>query len=185
MSEITTEERKRMRRELRGIPAVDRLLDALEETERERDALSQEARHFHCNEMFYRGIVEEIGKPFGVAARTSDDGSVQDSILALKVPELVQTLERQRDALREALWALSMHADGIDNGYCTICRAHRVFTDGKIGLCENPKCISHIVRAALEASKPTAEHAPATANATQQTAQTRQSPPAPTPNEPA
>lgn len=43
---------------------------------------------------FYRGIVWKIGDMFGVAARISDDGSVQDSVLALKVPELVEAALR-------------------------------------------------------------------------------------------
>lgn len=43
---------------------------------------------------FYRGIVWKIGDMFGVAARTSDDGSIQDSVLALKVPELVEAALR-------------------------------------------------------------------------------------------
>ena len=41
---------------------------------------------------FYRGLVTEIGEMFGDAAKTSDDGSLQDSVLALKVPELVRSI---------------------------------------------------------------------------------------------
>lgn len=44
------------------------------------------------NADFYRGIVTQIGEMFGVAAKTSDDGSVQQDVLALKVPELVADL---------------------------------------------------------------------------------------------
>ena len=51
------------------------------------------AAQFNRNEDFYRGIVCQVGEMFGNAAKTSDDGSLQDSVLALKVPELV------RDAL--------------------------------------------------------------------------------------
>src|SRR5471032_1651557 len=47
------------------------------------------AAQHHRNEEFYRGIVVAIGELFGVVARTSDDGSVQDDVLALRVPELV------------------------------------------------------------------------------------------------
>jgi hypothetical protein len=39
---------------------------------------------------FYQGIVRQIGEMFGDAAKTSDDGSLQDDVLALKVPELVR-----------------------------------------------------------------------------------------------
>jgi hypothetical protein len=50
------------------------------------------AAMFHRNQEFYQGIVRDIGNVFGVAARTSDDGSVQDDVLALRVPELVKEL---------------------------------------------------------------------------------------------
>lgn len=43
---------------------------------------------------FYRGIVVQIGTPFGVAARTSDDGSIQQDVLVLRVPELVEKLRK-------------------------------------------------------------------------------------------
>lgn len=42
------------------------------------------------NMSFYRDIVHQIGELFGNDAKTSDDGSLQDSVLALKVPELVR-----------------------------------------------------------------------------------------------
>ena len=48
------------------------------------------AAQFQRNAEFYHGIVTEIGEMFGTAAKTSDDGSIQDSVLALKVPELVR-----------------------------------------------------------------------------------------------
>lgn len=41
---------------------------------------------------FYRGLVTEIGEMFGDEAKTADDGSLQDSVLALKVPRLVRAL---------------------------------------------------------------------------------------------
>jgi hypothetical protein len=50
------------------------------------------AAMFHRNQEFYQGIVRDIGNVFGVAARTADDGSVQDDVLALRVPELVKAL---------------------------------------------------------------------------------------------
>ena len=52
------------------------------------EAAAQESR----NREFYQGIVTQIGEMFGPPAYTSDDGSVQDSVLALKVPELVKAL---------------------------------------------------------------------------------------------
>lgn len=45
---------------------------------------------------FYHGITTEIGEMFGVAAKTSDDGSIQQDVLVLKVPELVRALFASR-----------------------------------------------------------------------------------------
>ena len=41
------------------------------------------------NADYYRSLVYQIGKHFGIEAYTSDDGSVQQNILCEKVPELV------------------------------------------------------------------------------------------------
>lgn len=41
---------------------------------------------------FYRDLLYRIGSLFGIAAKTSDDGSVQQDVLALKVPELCSVL---------------------------------------------------------------------------------------------
>ncbi len=41
---------------------------------------------------FYRGIIDQCGKTIGVEAYASDDGSVQQDVLALKLPELVKHL---------------------------------------------------------------------------------------------
>lgn len=67
--------------------------------ERERDGWERTAADFATSSDFYRDLVREIGKPFGVAAYTSDDGNIQDEVLALKVPELVAALRAERDAL--------------------------------------------------------------------------------------
>jgi len=50
------------------------------------------ARQYARDFGFYRELVTTIGKEFGIEAYTSDDGSVQDHVLALKVPELVAAL---------------------------------------------------------------------------------------------
>ena len=49
---------------------------------------------------YYRGLVVQIGEQLGIAAKTSDDGSIQQDVLCAKVPELVQ-YERDQDK-REA-----------------------------------------------------------------------------------
>ena len=50
---------------------------------------------------FYRGIVTQIGNLFGDAARTSDDGSLQEDVLALRVPELVAAVKREYDQWKD------------------------------------------------------------------------------------
>lgn len=60
-------------------------------------AWMEDAARYARNADFYRSIVVEIGEMFGDAAKTSDDGSLQDDVLALKVPGLVR---RALDELR-------------------------------------------------------------------------------------
>ena len=57
---------------------------------------------FDSNSKFYQGIVTEIGEMFGAAAKTSDDGSVQQDVLALKVPELVRAALQELKELKKA-----------------------------------------------------------------------------------
>jgi hypothetical protein len=64
----------------------------LEKARGEIRALTEIARQHAGNEEFYHSIVVQIGEMFGEAAKTSDDGSVQQDVLALKVPELVEDL---------------------------------------------------------------------------------------------
>lgn len=61
----------------------------------ERDGWEQTAAQHLRNEFFYRDIIIRIGEPFGVAAKTSDDGSIQQDVLALRVPELVANLRQE------------------------------------------------------------------------------------------
>lgn len=63
----------------------------------------ESAAQFHSNEQFYHGIVTQIGEMFGEAAKTSDDGSVQQDVLALKVPELVKELKEKNDQFKTRL----------------------------------------------------------------------------------
>jgi hypothetical protein len=76
--------------------------ETLDQAIRERNGWCDTAARHLRNEEFYRGIVTEIGEMFGDMAKTSDDGSLQDSVLALKVPRLVRQaiadLQRRMDA---------------------------------------------------------------------------------------
>lgn len=81
-----------------------------DEASRERDNWTDTAAQWLRNTEFYRGIVVQIGSHFGDAAKTSNDGSVQEDVLALKVPELVSALvadlsrvTAERDALQARL----------------------------------------------------------------------------------
>ncbi len=75
------------------------VMDSRTAARAERDAWIETAKQHLRNEEFYHGIVNRIGEPFGVAARTSDDGSVQQDVLALKVPELVVKLRQEIERL--------------------------------------------------------------------------------------
>ena len=58
----------------------------------------KETAAFHSrNEEFYHGIVKQIGEILGEDAYTADDGSIGDSVLALKLPELVKKLKEEKE----------------------------------------------------------------------------------------
>lgn len=84
----------------------DQLRGEVAELTRQRDNWEQSAKTFSDGLEFYRGLIRQIGESFGAAARTSDDGSIQQDVLALKVPELVDslraTVETQAQELNEA-----------------------------------------------------------------------------------
>lgn len=44
------------------------------------------------NADYYKELLDEIGENLGIAAYVSDDGSVQDSVLIEKLPELVKNV---------------------------------------------------------------------------------------------
>jgi hypothetical protein len=86
----------------------DRVMDpALAEAVAKRIAAWMNTAAEQCRGLeFYRGIIVKVGEPFGDAAKTSDDGSIQADVLALKVPELVDGLRAERDSLKATLSAL-------------------------------------------------------------------------------
>lgn len=110
---------------------LDEVVDLDAEVQRlkfECDNWEETARRHANNEAFYRGIVVKIGNMFGDAAKTSDDGSVQQDVLALKVPELVKNLNLNlgktvnllRDIAAEAGDAIGRGGrsiSGIANGF--------------------------------------------------------------------
>lgn len=60
--------------------------------ERERDNWMETAAQHSRNQEFYHGLVTDIGNMFGLRARISDDGTICEGVLALRVPELVAEL---------------------------------------------------------------------------------------------
>lgn len=79
---------------------IEALEKELASVKGERDAWIDDAARFNRNEDFYRGLVEQIGAHFGQDAYTSDDGSIQQDVLCLKVPELVSALMSRFAALQ-------------------------------------------------------------------------------------
>jgi hypothetical protein len=78
------------------------------------DSWKSIAAEFCRNMEFYRGIVWQVGDMFGIAARTSDDGSIQDDVLALKVPILVSDLIASTDGNKDSLaWAIEKWSDEV------------------------------------------------------------------------
>lgn len=63
----------------------------------ERDNWQETAARHWSNELFYSGLLRDVGSLFP-DCYVSDDGSVQDQPLALKVKECVQAALAERDA---------------------------------------------------------------------------------------
>jgi hypothetical protein len=66
---------------------------------------TETAAQFARNVDFYRGLLDQTARHLGPSVFVSDDGSVQDEPIRLKIPELVQALEQSNRELREALIA--------------------------------------------------------------------------------
>lgn len=59
---------------------------------RDADAWNETAKRYAINEQFWRELVTKIAEPFGDRAKTADDGTVMQDVVALRVPELVAEL---------------------------------------------------------------------------------------------
>ena len=83
--------------ETKGIPMDTRLAEACA---KRIAAWMQTASQGYRGAEFYRDLLDECGRALGVEAYTSDDGSIQQDVLVLKVPELVKRLipESEREA---------------------------------------------------------------------------------------
>ena len=97
--------------------AIDRLRRERDALKRTQVAWEETARQYADGMAFYRGVVQQTGELLGRAARTADDGSECDSVLALKVPELVEVVVRDVLANQGSLpWDTSMPPEFWD-GY--------------------------------------------------------------------
>lgn len=57
---------------------------------------------------FYQCILNQIGELLGIAAYTSDDGSIQDSVLRIKLPELVAKLVYENVSQKSKIASLEL-----------------------------------------------------------------------------
>jgi len=73
----------------KDIPMDDRLAKACA---KRIAAWMQTAAQGYRGAEFYRDIIDQCGAAIGIEAYTSDDGSIQEDVLALKLPELVKKL---------------------------------------------------------------------------------------------
>jgi hypothetical protein len=61
-----------------------------EKLRRERDNWIATAEQEGRNTQYYRGLLMSIGEMLGDEAKTCDDGSMADSVLCAKIPDLVR-----------------------------------------------------------------------------------------------
>lgn len=66
------------------------------EMKRSRDSWEESARQFARDVDFYRGLLRQCGQLLGKDCYTSEDGTVQEDVLAIKVPEVLHKLLRDR-----------------------------------------------------------------------------------------
>lgn len=71
---------------------TQRVCRSHEALRRERTSWESIATQHLQNEQFYRSLLEQVAAHLGPDVFISDDGSVQDSPLMLKIPELVAAI---------------------------------------------------------------------------------------------
>ena len=84
---------------MKKIPNKNRVIIAtlekkVEELELQAKGWENIAAQFARGMEYYVGLLDEIAKNFGREAYISDDGSIQDSPLRAKMPELVEKVVR-------------------------------------------------------------------------------------------
>lgn len=89
---MTDERDEGMQAYIDQLPAPETLVEAIAQ----RDAWVESACQFSRNEDYYRGLLDRIGNALGPDAFTADAGSISESVLRAKLPELVEALVAQR-----------------------------------------------------------------------------------------
>ncbi len=108
-------------------------IDTLRNSLKGKDELiknwTESAAQYAVNLDYYTGLLDEIAKNFGIESYTSDDGSIQDTPLRAKIPELVK---RCVDKKHE-------YAKLLD----TLCNCYEEFC-GEIEKKNNEKCCNEV-----------------------------------------
>ena len=91
------------------------LYGRIAELEAESKGWEECAKMHAGNQEYYRNLVAGIGELFGEEARTSDDGSKQDSVLVAKVPELVNQLAAQNERVRKIIGGTPKYSSDEDD----------------------------------------------------------------------
>lgn len=71
---------------------VEVINETISRLEAERDGWKETAAMFGRNADFYKGLIERCGKAIGKRAYTDDCGCVGESVLALRVPEIIEEM---------------------------------------------------------------------------------------------
>lgn len=87
----------------RETPFQGMMRRALDETERSAHAWEETAAQHASNESFYRDLLVKIGKIFGEDAYTAGDGSIQEDVIVLKIPDLVTEINEDLKAAMRLL----------------------------------------------------------------------------------
>lgn len=91
---------------------IERQMRRIAELTAERDAWQETAAQHLRNEMYHRDLLTTIGETIGGAAYICDDGSLSDSVLRAKLPQLVSELCEWRDLGRARIAAMEDTSPG-------------------------------------------------------------------------
>jgi predicted RNase H-like nuclease (RuvC/YqgF family) len=89
------------------------MAESFEELMESRVAWREVARQQMIAVEFYQSVLQKIGKILGKSVITSDDGSVQQDVLVLKIPEAVEKLKAE--AAKGPLVMDAMRIEALEN----------------------------------------------------------------------